>query len=106
MTIYNKLVRDLIPEIIDSQSAVSIRILNHSEHLKEMKRKLYEEVKEFDESTSRSEALEELADVLELIHATLPFYEATYEQLEEIRLRKKEKRGGFEKGVYLIEVKE
>ena len=106
MTIYNKLVRDLIPEIIDLQSAVSIRILNHSEHLKEIKRKLYEEAQEFDESTNRSEALEELADILELIHATLPFYEATYEQLEEIRLRKKEKRGGFEKGVFLIEVKE
>ena len=48
---------------------------------------------------NHQDALEELADILELIHAALPIHEATYEDLEKIRIAKKEKRGGFEKGI-------
>ena len=71
-----------------------------------IKKKLYEEVQEFQETRNHQYALEELADILELIHAALPIHEATYENLEKIRIAKKEKRGGFEKGIYLIEVED
>ncbi|WP_391117808.1 phosphoribosyl-ATP pyrophosphohydrolase [Psychrobacillus sp. L3] len=105
MPIYNKLVRDLIPQVIEkSEGKFTTRILDKSEHLTEIKNKLHEEVKEFQESENRLDALEELADILELIHAALPIHEATYDELEKIRIAKKEKRGGFEEGIFLIEV--
>jgi predicted house-cleaning noncanonical NTP pyrophosphatase (MazG superfamily) len=107
MPVYNKLVRDLIPQVIEkSGGKFSTRTLDPSEHLTEIKNKLYEEVKEFQETNNRQDALEELADILELIHAALPIHEATYEELEEIRISKKVKRGGFEEGIYLIEVED
>ncbi|MER2262075.1 MAG: nucleoside triphosphate pyrophosphohydrolase [Psychrobacillus sp.] len=107
MPVYNKLVRDLIPQVIEkSGSKFSTRILDKSEHLTEVKNKLYEEVKEFEATDNRKDALEELADILELIHAALPIHETTYEELEQIRLAKKEKRGGFKEGIYLIEVED
>ncbi|TQR21422.1 nucleoside triphosphate pyrophosphohydrolase [Psychrobacillus vulpis] len=104
MPVYNKLVRDLIPQVIEkSGSHFSSRILDKSEHLTEIKKKLFEEVQEFTETTNRHDALEELADILELLHAALPVHKATFEELEKIRIAKKEKRGGFEEGIYLIE---
>ena len=106
MTIYNKLVRDLIPDIINQKNLATTNLLDPKNHLTEIKRKLYEEVEEFNSATNRRDSLEELADILELIHAALPFYEATYTELEKIRLLKKEKKGGFEKGIFLIEVKD
>ncbi|MER2172218.1 MAG: nucleoside triphosphate pyrophosphohydrolase [Psychrobacillus psychrodurans] len=107
MPVYNKLVRDLIPQVIEkSGSKFTTRKLNPSEHLTEIKKKLYEEVQEFQETMNHQDALEELADILELIHAALPIHEATYEDLEKIRMAKKEKRGGFEEGIYLIEVED
>lgn len=107
MPVYNKLVRDLIPQVIEKAgSKFTSRTLDPSEHLTEIKKKLYEEVQEFRETITRQDALEELADILELIHAVLPIHEATYEDLEEIRIAKKEKRGGFEEGIYLVEVED
>ncbi|MDF2065496.1 nucleoside triphosphate pyrophosphohydrolase [Bacillus sp. Cr_A10] len=107
MPVYNKLVRDLIPQVIEkSGSKFTTRILDPSEHLTEIKNKLSEEVKEFQETMNRQDALEELADILELIHAALPIHDATFEELEKIRLAKKQKRGGFKEGVYLIEVQD
>ena len=47
-----------------------------------------------------------MADVLELLHAALKVYGKTFEELEEVRVHKKEKRGGFDKGLYLIDVED
>ncbi|WP_144511440.1 nucleoside triphosphate pyrophosphohydrolase [Bacillus sp. FJAT-22090] len=107
MPIYNKLVRDKIPQVIEkSGSKFTTHILDQSEHLTEIKKKLYEEVQEFQETMNHQDALEELADILELIHAALPIHDATFEDLEKIRINKKEKRGGFKEGIYLIEVED
>ncbi|WP_313893414.1 nucleoside triphosphate pyrophosphohydrolase [Psychrobacillus sp.] len=107
MPIYNKLVRDLIPQVIEkSGSKVTTRILDKSEYLTEFKNKLHEEVQEYTDTDNRQDALEELADILEIIHAALSIYEATFEELDKIRVAKKEKRGGFEEGIYLIEVED
>ena len=107
MPVYNKLVRDLIPQIIGkSGKKFTTRTLHSSEHLTEIKKKLEEEVQEFQETTNPQDALEELADILELIHAALPIHGATYEELEKIRMAKKEKRGGFDEGIYLLEVED
>lgn len=67
---------------------------------------MQEEALEFLEAASPKEAVEELADILELVHTAIQMYEVPYEQLEQIRAQKKSKCGGFAKGIYLVEVKE
>ena len=56
-------------------------------------------------TTNETDAIEEMADVLELLHAALKVYGKSFEELDEVRMKKKEKRGGFDKGLYLIDVK-
>ncbi|MFJ3389876.1 MULTISPECIES: phosphoribosyl-ATP pyrophosphohydrolase [unclassified Lysinibacillus] len=107
MSIYNKLVRDLIPQVIEEQGKTcSIRVLEQGEHLEEIKVKMQEEALEFLEAASPKEAVEELADILELVHTAIQMYDVPYEQLEQIRTQKKSQRGGFSKGIYLVEVKD
>ena len=107
MPVYNKLVRDKILEIIEAENlAYQSRVLKPEEHLTEIKKKLYEEVKEVDETINREDALEEMADVLELLHAALKVYGAEFTELEAIRVNKKKKRGGFDEGLYLIDVED
>ncbi|MGA3602769.1 phosphoribosyl-ATP pyrophosphohydrolase [Lysinibacillus agricola] len=107
MPVYNKLVRDLIPQVIEAGGKTcSIRMLDSSEHLKEIKVKMQEEALEFIEAACQKKAVEELADILELVHAAIHMYGVSYEQLEQIRTQKKKQRGGFSQGIYLIEVRE
>ena len=107
MPIYNKLIRDQILEIIAADGlSYNARTLKPEEHLIEIKKKLYEEVKEFDETITRQDAIEEMADILELLHAALAVFETDFKQLEDVRVQKKTKRGGFEKGLYLIDVED
>lgn len=93
MEAYNKLVRDKIPEILD-QKGVSYekRVASPEEYKIELIKKLEEELKEFIGATP-SKKPEELADILEVIEALKKLPE--YANLEEIRQKKLEERGGF-----------
>lgn len=107
MPVFNKLVRDNIPQIIEaSGKSFTMRMLAPKEQLGEIKNKMQEEVLEFQQAANEQEAIEELADILELVHASLNVYGVSYEELEAVRQRKKEKRGGFAEGVYLMEVED
>ncbi len=98
---HEKLVRDRIPEIIESKWWVAkTRILDRKEYLEELKRKLKEEVAEFLES---DEDPEELADILEVVYALGEEWWISKEELEKIRLAKAEKRWWFRDRIYLIE---
>lgn len=101
--IHNKLVRDRIPEIIafNGQKCVC-RTLSQQEYLSALDVKLNEELNEYQQDKS----MEELADLLEVIHAVIAARGSTYEQVDTIRLAKKEKRGGFEKRIWLESVEE
>ena len=105
MTVYNKLVRDRIPERIrESGKSCTVTILEQEAYIAELRKKLREETDEYARSESDSEALEELADILELLHALSRVHKGSPEQLEQIRAQKAEERGGFEKAVFLGEV--
>ncbi|MEK4130280.1 nucleoside triphosphate pyrophosphohydrolase [Solibacillus sp. FSL W8-0474] len=107
MPVYNKLVRDKILEFIESEGlAYDARILESNELLSEVKEKMIEEAKEFRAAKTVNESVEELADVLELLHTALNVFGVTYEELEEVRQQKKENRGGFEKAIYLLNVED
>lgn len=101
--IYNKLVRDLIPDIIESGGKHAItRILSEEEFKSALDNKLMEEVKEYLESND----IEEIADILEVLMAIMRYKGFTYLDVENIMKDKSSKRGGFEKKIYLEEVKE
>ncbi len=93
-----KLVRDEIPEIIESDDETpKIHVADKEEYFSRLKDKLIEEVNEFRESND----IEELADIQEVIRAILEYKGKSFEQLEHLRKVKKEKRGGFDEGIVL-----
>ena len=100
---YNKLVRDRIPEIIEaSGKTCKTEILSDDEYLKMIDAKLDEELDEY----HKDQNLEELADLIEVIHAAAKARGYTLEELEQVRAEKAAKRGGFEKKILLKEVQE
>ncbi|WP_342512115.1 nucleoside triphosphate pyrophosphohydrolase [Sporosarcina sp. FSL K6-1522] len=107
MPIYNKLVRDLIPDIIkkDSKTCVTYR-LDDSQYITEVNKKMHEELVEYEETITPNDAVEELADLLELIHAAAKFHGVTVEELEAVRAEKAAKRGGFGERIFLVEVED
>lgn len=107
MPTYNKLVRDEIPRIIAGNgNACRTRILDSEEYVQELRTKLREEMEEYCNATNDKEALEELADMLEVIRALTEVHGSSHEGLENIRIDKAEKRGGFRDRLYLIDVDE
>ena len=107
MPIHNKLVRDLIPEIIESIGRkFSLKILTNEEYIKELKNKSQEELAEYLNAENDKDAIEELADLLEIIHALAECHGASFEEVEEVRHKKAEKRGGFKEKIFLVEVED
>lgn len=99
---YQKLVRDLIPDHIQAQKETPvIRILDEAAFYRQLKIKLQEEVAEFLGEDEAEPQAQELADILEVVYALGNAKGYTPEALEQLRLQKAEKNGGFEKRIYL-----
>ena len=99
--IYNKLVRDRIPEIIEADGKTCItEILSDAQYLEMLDTKLNEELAEYQESKS----LEELADLLEVMQAVVEARGWSWAQLEQVRQEKAAQRGGFARKILLKEV--
>jgi len=97
----DKLLRDRMPDILGSQDiAIFERVLDQSEYIERLKDKLLEETNEVLEAKGQGDIQEELADVLEVIHALGLACGLSYQQIDTARLQKKQKSGGFEKGIY------
>lgn len=98
--VYNKLVRDKIPEIIQADNCTPItRTLGEKEYVEELVKKLAEEYEEFKQDLS----VEELADLQEIILALADVI-ASREELEIVRASKAAQRGGFKDKIYLERV--
>ncbi len=101
---YNKLVRDKIPENIDSEFGrkSKYRILNDSEYLTELNKKVLEEANEFIEENS----IEELGDLMEVINAIMKLKSYKIEEVYKIMKAKADKKGTFDSKIYLEYVDE
>ena len=98
---YNKLVRDNIPNIIKKNGATPIvRILDDEEYFKELNRKLKEELNEYLDGND----IEELADLYEVMLAVLDYKKMSLMEFDIIRKMKVEKRGAFKNKIYLESV--
>ncbi|MGE7846058.1 nucleoside triphosphate pyrophosphohydrolase [Bacillus cereus] len=105
MPTYNKLIRNKIPQIIKSNGkTLTTRLLNEDEYIEELCKKTQEELTEYIEAKTKPHKLEELSDLLELINALAEHEGATLEEINKIRKKKAEERGGFSDRVFLIEV--
>ncbi len=99
---HNKLVRDKIPEILSKNGCQpEVEILSDADYVKLLNLKLLEEANEVVDAIERTDKIEELADLLEVVHALIDTVDTSLAEVEEVRLRKKEKRGGFAKKVLL-----
>lgn len=101
--IYNKLVRDLIPEVIERAGKTAVtEILDDEQYRIGLDLKLTEEIEEY----QKSKEVEELADILEVIYAIVETKDMTFQELELLRKEKADKRGAFRDKIFLKEVLE
>jgi Uncharacterized conserved protein len=102
--IYNKLVRDKIPNIIkENKETPVVKILDDDEYKEALEKKLYEEYQEVKEA-SGEDRIEELADMLEIIKALAKLENKTLDNVIEIANKKVDKRGAFEEKIFLEKV--
>ena len=98
MKIYDKLVRDRIPEIIEnSGNNCEVEIVSDEVALEYLYKKLNEEVDELLEDRN----LEEIADVVEVLFAIGKKYGYSEEDILNRRAEKLAKSGGFEDNIIL-----
>lgn len=101
---YNKLVRDIIPDIIISNNETPVtRILDGEEYKKALEEKLHEEYEEV-LSSDRSGRCEELADMIEVIRSLAGLENRSLEDILNLADEKRAKRGGFDNRIYLEKV--
>lgn len=99
---FHKLVRDKVPDkISDGGERVDVSILKGDSLNKALKEKLVEEALEVLDTKDYESLLEELADVQEVIHAILAQVGSNRNEIDQIQKRKREKSGGFSKGLVL-----
>jgi predicted house-cleaning noncanonical NTP pyrophosphatase (MazG superfamily) len=97
---YNKAIRDKIPEIIQKDGhSCNVETLSDEEFLEQLEKKLSEEVTEYQNDKNP----EELTDILEVIYRIAQLKGVSKDELEKIRIKKSEERGGFEKNLFLID---
>ena len=100
---YDKLVRDLIPEIINNTGKkCDFEIVHNNELTDRLEEKLKEEVNEYIEDKN----IEELADIMEVLFGLAKNMGYTEEELIHTRTEKLKERGGFKNGLVLKRVYE
>jgi predicted house-cleaning noncanonical NTP pyrophosphatase (MazG superfamily) len=99
--IYDKLVRDKIPQIINnSGKTCHYEILDDEKYIALLDAKLFEEMLEYHQDKN----LEELADIVEVIYAIAKSKGCSVDEFDKIRKDKADERGGFDKKILLKSV--
>ncbi len=98
-----KLVRDRIPAIIrdDGEEPVTDQVTGE-----ELRRYLADKLVEEAEEFRQSQDVEELADVLEVVHRWCALEAIEPEELEQLRIEKREDRGGFDENIVLRDIED
>ena len=99
--VYNKLVRDQIPDIIAADRCQPVtRVMDNPSYRAALRAKLLEEAREAQEAAPE-QLLSELADVLEVLRALAAAHGASWEDIESEAARKRAERGGFDQRIFL-----
>lgn len=103
--VYNKLVRDNIPEIIKKDGRNPIcHELDNNEYWEYLLEKDKEELLEVRNASTKEEIKMELADKLEIIIAMAKFHGYTLNDIIEEADKKRNKNGAFDKRIFLEKV--
>ena len=98
MKIYNKLIRDNIPQIIEqSGKTCKTRVLTDDEYVTQLNAKLVEELAEYQHSGE----VEELADIVEVALALAQAKGVSRAKFDTIRTEKALKNGAFTQKLFL-----
>lgn len=100
---FDKLVRDKIPKLmLKEKTKVKLKQLSNKEELlKYLKLKLQEEVNEVDNSASKHELIEELADCLEIVYCLARAINESFNTIEQARRKKLKEKGGFKENIII-----
>lgn len=103
-----KLVRNRIPELIIKSGKVCVikKELDPYELNESLKRKLYEEVNEFCYAENAEERIEELADILQVIHEIMTVNGISRDQLKQAIVEKTTEKGDFSDHIILLGVRD
>lgn len=105
---YQKLVRDNIPAIIEKNGETCVtRKLTDKEYETALAEKLQEEVKELLEAYTAKErsvldCAEEMADVMEVMYAMGKTCAVSKREIEQVRSQKASEKGTFSKKIFLV----
>lgn len=103
---FPKLIRDNIPNIVKLKTGDDVHFrtaLSDEEYLKYLLKKLIEESVEVEHSLVKGNTQEELADVTEVIQEIMKLKGFTWQEIASVQKEKREKNGGFEKRLIMIE---
>ena len=107
MKVYNKLVRDKVPQIIQNEGKVVYYSMLDGDNLRKMlKIKLIEESREVSKSMTKEEMINKLADVSEVIEAIYEAFDITDADVDIIKHKKMQEKGAYKSGAYLMCVEE
>jgi predicted house-cleaning noncanonical NTP pyrophosphatase (MazG superfamily) len=100
----------MLPQKIADEKGATLhyRVMDANEYLIEIKKKLIEEAMEVNEAQTEEEVKEELADVLEVFLTCIKTLGFSQNEIDQVRLERKNDRGGFDKKIYstFVEVTE
>jgi predicted house-cleaning noncanonical NTP pyrophosphatase (MazG superfamily) len=95
-----KLVRDKVPHLLQkSEKAFTIRIVKGGEYIQKLKEKLKQEVEDF----ITDDAIEELADIMEIVLLLSEIKGVNIKDLEGFRKLKAAERGSYKEGFVLVD---
>lgn len=101
--VYNKLIRDKIPCIIEAAGKKAVtHVADEDEYLEKLHQKLKEEFDEYFEK----EAIEELMDIQEVLEALVKTKGMSWDKFIEKKSKKQKDRGSFDKRIILESVEE
>ena len=96
---FDRLVRDKVPEMIRTAGReCETRIASHEEFEAYAVKKLQEEVEEF----AARGSIDDVVDILEMLHRIATFRSIPWEEVEKLRVKKAWERGGYDMGVVLL----
>jgi predicted house-cleaning noncanonical NTP pyrophosphatase (MazG superfamily) len=100
---YNKLIRDKIPEIIREAGWIPVtKVLEEKEFLSAAKKKVLEEAKELIQAKDKKGIIDEIIDIQELLDVLMLEVGLSKAEIKKLQTKKRKKRGGFKKKLFLI----
>ncbi len=100
---YHKLIRDKIPDRIRAAGAdAKYRRMDQRAFIRELVRKVEEEASGMQQAKNRSELIDEIADVVDVLDEVRRVKKISQKEIEIAQKRNFKRKGGFRKKLFLV----